>query len=311
MLKINLILNRFFVFVLILLLLSNNSMGFDLYHHVLSIYSLDSINDLNLHYTIYDFKIPRYILFHYITYLWNYVGVGLIFFNVLIYTILTVDILANLKRHNELIKIIFPLMLVLILLFWSPISTVVLALMSYTLTKNKLIKNLDRLIITCFHPFGLVISIVLFLFKDRLFFYYLSFTFGIIFFLQDIISSSNCRIVPDIDVLLGLNFLTDKFILKIKEIIAITVFLVLLFLSNKSKNKKFRLKIRGLKIYNFFVLLLFSSSLFITLLSIVNDRKTIHNIRTMSSKQKKILKMAFYKQNIGSDDICYYSKYVR
>lgn len=310
--KINLTLSRLLVFVLILLLLTNNSVGFDLYHHVLSIYSLNSINDLNIHYTINDFKIPRYILFHYITYLWNYFGLGLIFFNVFIYTILTVDLLRNLKGQSQLVKIIFPFFILLTLLFWSPTSTIVLALISYSLTENKLIRNLDRLIITCFHPIGLIISIVLFLFKDRTFFYYLAFTFGIIWLLQGNIYSANCRITSDIDILISSGFLIDKIIeSKLIEGVFMIIMLIVFYLSNKINIKLFRLKIKGFKVYNFFLLLLFGSALFITTISLLTERRTIYAINTMSEKEKKLIKMAFFKENIGSDTICYYSNYVR
>lgn len=314
MLKINSILNKVLIFFILILISSNNTLGFDLYHHVLSAQTLDSINSLNLHYEINGFKIPRYLLFHYLAYLWNYTGLGLIFFNNIIYFIIISDIIKNISGYNFLVQFTITLFILLTVFYWSPISTIIVALINYFTTKNNLIKNISRFIIVCFHPVGLVISIILFLFKDRYLLYYLLSTFIVMGLLQNYIYADTgyCRISSDIDLLNSFDFLFDKFLSsKLKEIIIVVLTLSLLYFSKITAITLLKYKIKGLKIYGFFLSLLITSSLFLTSFSIVTEKRNIFNISKMSNNEKMILKMGYLKSNKDFKDICYFAKYFK
>jgi hypothetical protein len=139
-------------------LLAANTLGFDGYFHAISVSSFENISYFNSPWFIYDYPVPRYLLFHYFFFLISFLGV-FPFYPILgiLLTIILINLINVLRDKNSLLLYSIILFFVVNTIFFSALSFSFLLLLSGFLSKG--LKGKAYLFLGCLmHPVGFLIG---------------------------------------------------------------------------------------------------------------------------------------------------------
>lgn len=253
-------LSDLYLFLSIFLLFTFQTFGFDLYHHVISISSFSSIAELNYDNLLFDYRIPRYLFFHYLSFIPLQIGIPFVVEMILVYFFIMRDLKKFVSNFGFLRYYLTIFLLVLLTLFWAPISLSILLLISFSISK----RNVYLFFASLLHPVGLILSIfvILMLRKIRLLLLVAFAYVGLLLFVKFYVSDFKCESVAfaiqDLNVA-GTDYILDKLFSKWREILAFSlIFLFVLFTSKSG----YLSSLRRLSFPFVFSALTFFSSLF-------------------------------------------------
>jgi len=302
---------NFFLLILITFVFSLQTFGFDLYHHVLSLTGFSSISKINYDYIIFNYTIPRYLLFHYIFYTPTLLGVPLLACLIISYYWILKALFKAIQNTSTFIFYTVLFLSFLLTLFWAPLSMSVLLIITYYFSKKQ--KFLYFAFV--FHPVGLLLATITGLFRKefKLFFYVAVSLFLLILFVKTNVSEIKCtNLVFDFRNLdeASNESMIDLLFKKWKEMIIIFTVFFLVYISNKRRIKKkktvFIKKIPPLKLY--FILVILSGGFSIN--KQINQRSPgIYSflIYDYDYKIYEIFNRGWINFGVSEDKVCYYT----
>ncbi|MCD9477283.1 hypothetical protein [Photobacterium phosphoreum] len=158
--QINSIFYFIFCFLIVNVGFFSNTIGFDLYFHVLSVVSYESISTLNFGVDIGGVLFPRYILFHYILYCFSLLCIPPIITISIIQTIAVFYLLKNERNKEPVVLCITIILIVVSCVFWSPASTATVIFFNVIISgRNKPIW-LPVIIAVSIHFIGIVYFVI-------------------------------------------------------------------------------------------------------------------------------------------------------
>lgn len=242
------------IIIIVALTFSLQTIGFDLYHHSMSLWTFDSISELNYDHYFLDFKIPRYLLFHYLSYLFTLIGIpsGILFLLTQCYVIIT--LLKYISNTNVFNYYTITFLSFGLTLFWAPISLGTLMLITYYFNRKRTFLFFGCIL----HPVTLILGVFLGLATKK----WKTILAVIVVLLTSILILNNIYVFPKkcssvIIEYRDLNEMSIERILKVviqkwREMLVFSLVILLGYLSKKKINKRLnsQVKIRQPIIYS-------------------------------------------------------------
>lgn len=230
----------FILFISISILFVSQTLGFDLYHHVLSVSDFNSISDLNYDYIVFDNIVPRYLAFHYFVFGFVYLGIPPVIFFIIFNFILSRKLLLHANK-SVLLNYILHFLVFLVSFFWAPMSLVIILSTIFYFSRSPIYLYILGII----HPVGLLFSFLFsFIFFKKSNLNALFFIISSIFILINLIPDSTVKceavILSDFEILsYDLDFILIKVYSKWKEAsILFIVFIYYTFFVNTNSLSK-------------------------------------------------------------------------
>jgi len=181
---------NFILLILITFVFSLQTLGFDLYHHVLSLTGFSSISKINYDYILFNYNVPRYFWFHYIFYIPTLLGVPLVVSLIISYYWILKALFKAIQNTSTFVFYTTLFLSFILTLFWAPLSMSVLLVITYYFSNKQ--KFLYFAFV--FHPVGLLLATITGLFRKefKLFFYVAVSLFLLILFVKTNVSEIKC-----------------------------------------------------------------------------------------------------------------------
>ena len=302
---------NFILLILITFVFSLQTLGFDLYHHVLSLTGFSSISKINYDYILFNYNVPRYFWFHYIFYIPTLLGVPLVVSLIISYYWILKALFKAIQNTSTFVFYTTLFLSFILTLFWAPLSMSVLLVITYYFSNKQKFLYFSFV----FHPVGLLLAIITGLFRKeyKLFLYVVTSFILLIIFVNTNVSDIKCtNLVFDFRNLdeASNESMMDLLFKKWKEMIIIVMVFFLGHINNRQriKNKKtaFLKKTSPLKLY---LVLAISSAVFSINKQIGQKSPGLYSflIYDYDYKVYEIFNSGWMNFGVPEDKVCYYT----
>ncbi|MDB4822119.1 hypothetical protein OAH81_03675 [Candidatus Pseudothioglobus singularis] len=215
------------LFFLCTFALSINTIGFDFYHHSLSVESFDSIPRLNSSWIFFNqYEVPRYLLGHYLLVVFSLGFIPIAWVIIILQTIITVKIIRNTSSLGSLFTFMASLFITYYMIFFSMSGlSLEFLFLSFLCFYNGRPWKKWFFLAASFHPIGFILcslmSIFIFPFKKTIL---TLLTVAIVALLIRMIELTGNSTDP----LLNFNFYFDTLISRISNLIYLIFFPIIL-----------------------------------------------------------------------------------